>query len=492
MMNSIQKYLKFIKASFCFLYVFLGLKLSVISQNPLSEILTQWQQDTALSGATWSYKAIYVDDHSTIAQHQPKSLLVPASVMKLVSTAASLNVLGPEYRFTTEFQISGVLQKRNTFKGNISIEGSGDPSLFSGYFKETNPASCIAAILDSLRKYEIETIEGDVVTISGQTENYQISGDWNIGDLGYYYGARPSLFTCFDNKQVLTLSSDKSGNVSISQIEQPADPTRWVIDIVSNEKVSENDVDIEIVDCFDQRKIYGTLKPGTANYQVRTNIWNPELALVNYIKKALADSGIIFKSPGEKHDKNPGGDSLRFSHFVYSPSLYRLDSLINTTSQNLYAEHIYIATQNALKKSIGAGLQIQSVKDYWTNQGMPSAGIYMTDGSGMSRSNALSADAVVWLLKNMTQTLNFQSFYSGLPVLGQSGTLKEIGKKTAAAGILRAKTGSMNRVRCFAGYTFSKSGRMIAFAFMTNQFPGPMSEINKRAEAIFNALVQME
>jgi D-alanyl-D-alanine carboxypeptidase/D-alanyl-D-alanine-endopeptidase (penicillin-binding protein 4) len=492
MMISFQKYLKFITTSIYNLVAFLCLHPSVYSQNPVSEILTQWQQDSALIGANWSFKAIYTDDNRTIAEYQPKSLLVPASVMKLVSTAASLNILGPDYRFATEFRISGLLQKKNTLKGNITIKGVGDPSLFSGYFKECNPAITISAILDSLRKNEIEIIEGDVVTSSAMFDGYEVSGDWNIGDLGYYYGARPSPFTCFDNWQVITLSSDKSGNVSIVRLEQPADPTRWVIDITSNEKITENNVEIEIVNCFDQRKISGTLKPGTTNYQIRTNIWNPEIALVNYIKKALSDSGIIFKPWGEKHEKNPAVDSVSISLFVFSPALYRIDSLINTTSQNLYAEHIFITTENLLKKSYDTGIQIQSIKDYWTNLGMPAKGIFMEDGSGMSRSNALSAEALVWLLKYMTQTLNFQSFYAGLPVLGQSGTLKEIGKKTTAAGILRAKTGTMNRVRCFAGYTFSKSGRMIAFAFMTNQFTGSVGDLNKKAEALFAALVQCE
>lgn len=492
MMISFQKYLKFITTSIYALVAILCLHHSIYAQNPVSEILTQWQQDTTLSGANWSFKAIYTDDNSSLAEYQPKTLFVPASVMKLISTAASLNILGPDYRFATEFQISGILHKKNMLKGNITIKGVGDPSLFSGYFKECNPAATISAIVDSLRKHEIEIIEGNVVTSSATFNGYEVSGDWNIGDLGYYYGARPSLFTCFDNRQVITLSSDKSGNVSIAQLEQPADPTRWVIDITSNEKVTENNVEIEIVECFDQRKISGTLKPGTSNYQVRTNIWNPEIALVNYIKKALSDSGIVFKSPGERHERNSGGDSVNIALSVFSPTLYRIDSLINTTSQNLYAEHIFIATENALKKSSGSGMQIQSIKDYWTNLGMPAKGIFMEDGSGMSRSNALSAETVVWLLKNMTESVNFQSFYTGLPILGQSGTLKEIGKKTAAAGILRAKTGTMNRVRCFAGYTFSKSGRMIAFAFMTNQYTGSVGDLNKKAEALFAALVQCE
>ena len=130
---------------------------------------------------------------------------------------------------------------------------------------------------------------------------------------------------------------------------------------------------------------------------------------------------------------------------------------------------------------------VLAVKNFWSKR-INTTGMYISDGSGMSRMNAVSAYHLTSILRYMKKSKNYKSFYTSLPIAGESGTMSNIGKKTYASGRLRAKSGTMTRVKSYAGYVKSKSGKNLAFAIIVNNYNCYNSTMTKKLEKIMVAI----
>ena len=97
-------------------------------------------------------------------------------------------------------------------------------------------------------------------------------------------------------------------------------------------------------------------------------------------------------------------------------------------------------------------------------------GFYAKDGSGLSPTGSLTAQNLSDVLVAATRTQSFTDFYASIGVLGQTGTVRNIGKKTTAAGNVRAKSGSIEGTRAYAGYVTSKSGERLSFSLVAHKY----------------------
>jgi D-alanyl-D-alanine carboxypeptidase/D-alanyl-D-alanine-endopeptidase (penicillin-binding protein 4) len=127
--------------------------------------------------------------------------------------------------------------------------------------------------------------------------------------------------------------------------------------------------------------------------------------------------------------------------------------------------------------------------NYWSGK-INTTGLYISDGSGLSRNNAISASHFCNMLNFMSKSKSFQSFYETLPVAGQSGTLSSICKNQAADGRMHAKSGTMKRIKSYAGYINTKSGKQVSFALIINNFNSSSEYAVSQMEMVFNAIAQ--
>jgi len=115
------------------------------------------------------------------------------------------------------------------------------------------------------------------------------------------------------------------------------------------------------------------------------------------------------------------------------------------------------------------------------------------DGSGLSRYDYLSTDALVWLLTYLwADPAHGELFRSTLPVSGVSGTLANRLRDTPGAGRVWAKTGSMSQVRSLAGYIVTSAGEPLVFAFIVNGFRVPSAEIDAAMDRALLRLIAFE
>jgi D-alanyl-D-alanine carboxypeptidase/D-alanyl-D-alanine-endopeptidase (penicillin-binding protein 4) len=151
---------------------------------------------------------------------------------------------------------------------------------------------------------------------------------------------------------------------------------------------------------------------------------------------------------------------------------------------NLFAEHFlkHLAFQKSGLGTTKDGCKF--VMQFWKDKGLDMSGFLMNDGSGLSRFNAITASQIVSVLNYMkTKSAYSEDFYQSLPAAGD-GTLSKFSQQEFPNECLRAKSGSMTRVRSYAGYLTTISGRQLSFAIMLNNFSGSQSEAKRKIEEI--------
>ena len=152
---------------------------------------------------------------------------------------------------------------------------------------------------------------------------------------------------------------------------------------------------------------------------------------------------------------------------------------------NLFAEH-FLKQMAVEKNGVGqreAGIQI--IKEYWEEKGISAETFFMEDGSGLSHFNAVSPRFFTHLLSEMAKN---ESFVHSLPTAGD-GTLSQFSSEIFPGNTLKAKSGSMTRVRCYSGYLKSDSGKELAFSILVNHFSGSHTKL---IGAIENLLAEIK
>jgi D-alanyl-D-alanine carboxypeptidase/D-alanyl-D-alanine-endopeptidase (penicillin-binding protein 4) len=177
---------------------------------------------------------------------------------------------------------------------------------------------------------------------------------------------------------------------------------------------------------------------------------------------------------------------------TYSPKLIDIIKATNFYSINIYAEHLMsqIALVNNSEGDTEKGTQ--ATIRFWKEKNIDVSGMYISDGSGLSRFNSMTTKQLVGVLKYMYQSKHKAHFLNALPVAGQSGTMRNVGKGSAAFGKVIAKSGTLTRVKSYAGYVTTKGKNHIAFALIVNNFKCSSYQMKKKLEKIMIKLAEIK
>jgi D-alanyl-D-alanine carboxypeptidase/D-alanyl-D-alanine-endopeptidase (penicillin-binding protein 4) len=162
-------------------------------------------------------------------------------------------------------------------------------------------------------------------------------------------------------------------------------------------------------------------------------------------------------------------------------------TLTNMKSINLFAEQLVCLVGYKISGNGSTEEGLKQIEKYWAEK-FSFNGLHLTDGSGLSRSNGISAAHYCNLLKAMSLSKNHSIYFSTLPVAGKSGTISGLCKDQPGEGRIVAKSGTMSRIKSYAGYVNSKSGKKIAFAITISNFNNTSSATIEKMEKVLNAL----
>lgn len=415
--------------------------------------------------------------------------IVPASVMKLVTTATALELLGPDYRFRTILGYKGEIRNK-VLNGDIYIVGGGDPSLGSRRFS-SDQTSFLREWVRAVKAAGIDSVNGKIIADPRIFNDEPLSPFWTWEDIGNYYAAGIYGLGAFDNSFLMRLKSGDAGSRPEILSVYPEMPLlKFDNQLVSANNAKDSAYFYGIP--YDwHRRILGTMPANRSRFLIRGDIPDPPFYVAYLFRKALNENGIFVKgdpvSLPSEHDSYV--KDIEPLCITDSPVLSKIISMILEKSDNLYTE--YLLRQIAMVKSdepASARTGLQEIRDYWQKKGLDVSSLYMVDGCGLSPLNRVSASFLTDLLGYMLTKSEYSAVFKNcLPLAGVNGSVADFLKGTRLEGKIYLKSGSMQGVTCYAGF-YERNGHALAVAVMVNYLHLTGNQVRKDIEDFLLAL----
>ena len=468
-----------------------------IAQDSYKNAIQHFLKDPNLKNAGVSISIVDIETGQLLASHQPDLSLAPASSLKVVTTATALAILGADYIFKTELQYDGNIDRSGVLNGHLYIKGFGDPTLGSDQMEE---AEDLEAVMEKFRmaiqQKGIRKITGHIVGDASYFDTDVNCDTWQWNDLGNYYAAGIWGLNMHENLYYLRFRQRGSlgQKPGIGIIEPDVTGLEFYNEIRSARRGSGDNAYIYGSPYTYTRQLKGTIPVGNGLFSIKGSIPDPPKFAAAHLKENLKGIGIIAEQPSTsflelKEKGHP--DAERRTIFTYtSPPLRSIIKRANMKSVNLYCESLLKTLSKARGEEGSFGAATDLVKKYWTERGLDMKGIFLEDGSGLSSRNAVTSRFMAQLLRKVSKDTDFEAFYDSLPEAGRTGSLKNTLKGTLAEGRLRAKSGTLQRVRSYTGYARSKSGNLRSFSIIVNDFSGSGGAMRKKIEQLMLAFCQ--
>ncbi len=428
-------------------------------------------------------------------------LLTPASTMKVVTVAAAAERLGWDHRFETTLSAAGEI-RGGTIEGDLVVRGTGDPTI-----NAPGTPDLFAHWAAELRARGVSRIAGRVIgdddVLDGGRRGDDAAGlgaGWAWDDLALAFSAPAGALQRHENVVELAVSPGYSpGSPARIEIRAPrvtpgsAGGVTLINQAVTRASGAETNVRLSRRPDGGALIITGEIAVG-APPVVRTGaVSDPTLFFVQGLRTELQQAGV--QVDGEAIDIDQFDPTVKRSLRQRLRPLVRHESEPLSTiavdlmkrSQNLYAESFLQHLGAATGGTGAAGPAVAAA--VLTEWGIGGSRAIVADGSGLSRYNALSAAGLLDVLARVWRDPRHrEAFVNTLPVAGRDGTLRNRMVGSAADGMVRAKTGSMTRVRALAGYVIAPGGEPIAFAILANNYTVPSAVITRAIDAAVVAI----
>ena len=407
-----------------------------------------------------------------IDSYRADKVVPPASVMKLLTTAAALETLGPGFRFPTVLEYTGTIEN-GVLQGNLYIRGGCDPSLGfkgrTGFLDRWVKAVSAAGI----RKIDGAVI-ADMTMLDGDAQN----PNWLCEDAGNYYAPGVFALNYYGNTMNIVLKSGEPGTVASVVKTEPVVEDVYFINRIRCDKIAYDGAFVSGLPYSRERYLSGSVPSNLGTFGVKGDLPNPGLLLARHLTARLQEAGITVKRDATyEADYNPLTPPRTELYIHYSEPLSEIIKETNVNSNNLFAEAIfrYLGTRYTLPGTIHNSQDL--LRDFWRRRGVLIQNAIIKDGCGLAPQDAVSAKTFVQLLTIMANSRNKEAWMASLPVSGQSGTLKSLCPKTELEGRIHAKSGTIAGTKNFAGYIDMPNGDTWVFAILINSAPGKAKHV---------------
>jgi D-alanyl-D-alanine carboxypeptidase/D-alanyl-D-alanine-endopeptidase (penicillin-binding protein 4) len=477
------------------------LALSAPAQAPpaattLAELRQQLAAHVAQSrfdAAMWGVKIVSRDTGKTIFEHNARKLFSPASNCKLLTMAFALDRLGGDYRIKTSLYATARPGPAGVLKGDLRVYGRGDPT-FNPRRHGGDIFAALEPLVAALTNAGVRRVTGDLIGDESFIVGPPYGSGWSWDDMEYYYGAEISALTINDNTLELSVKPGKTVGAPAQLALAPA--TGYLV--LSNRTTTvTNGVrrSLQLYRPLEQNVLYvtGRLPLDDPGFTDTVTVHEPAGLFIAFFKEALARHGIKvrgrLRATGwlERLAQPPDSSQLVELGSVESPPLRELVREVQKPSQNLYTDLI-LAHIGSLERASEARTQtsenagVRALETFLERIGVRRGDVQFEEGSGLSRNNLATPDAIVTVLRFMSRHPEADAYLNALPVAGVDGTLRNRMKNTPAAGKVRAKTGMLRWATSLSGHVTTAAGEALVFSLMLNRYAAPDAEHSARAE----------
>jgi len=383
---------------------------------------------------------------------------------------AALEVLGPDYRFSTTVGATGRVKGRALI-GDLYLRGTGDPTMLAADYD---------ALAAQVAASGVRAVTGNLVADDTWFDDVRLGTGWAWDDEPFYYDAQVSALTAapdtdFDAGSVIVrVSAATAGAPAVVETIPPTGHVRIVSTAVTGAPGSASTVNVDREHGTNTITVSGSVPAGASPVQEWMAVWDPTGYAASLLRAALAAHGVVVFGHTTRGVTPQGARTLAERR---SMPLSELLVPFLKLSNNLHAEILMKAMGRATANAGTWSAGMAAVRGVLPRFGIDPARLSLLDGSGLSRMDQISPDQLAALLVAARSRPWFDVWYAALPVAGQpdrlvGGTLRSRMRNTPAAGNVHAKTGSLTGVSSLSGYVTAADGRPLVFAMVTNNSVG--------------------
>lgn len=453
-----------------FLLVATSLGLPAQNTKPLSDAVERLCRDKDMQHASLAVSVHDVDNGNAVYSYDAYRSLVPGSLVKLFTTAAGFDMLGSAFRFTTTIAYNGNIDGKGVLHGNVYVIGGGDPLLGSYRFRQTQPDSVFAAWHKALMAIGIKGISGRICYNASIFDQQQLPDTWTWGDIGNYYGTGATGLNFHENLFFISFNAgSKLGYpAGIASTTPPSLDVNLQTEVMTGVAGSGDQVIVYGEPNSTVRVCRGTVPLGKKNFGVRASLPRPAHTCAVLFATYLRRHGLNVSSNVEEVFAKPNDlkEVLRYMSNTY----YVVAQYTNLTSNNTYAESIYkyLGYQRYGIGSYDNGAKATAT--FFSQLGLPTDGVHLVDGSGLSRENVCTADFITRFLAQVSKKEIYRDFLQTLGEPGKSGTVHGLKINMPQGVAMHVKSGTMTQVRCYAGYVTTVGGKTYSFSILCNAY----------------------
>lgn len=435
-------------------------------QGSLRERLDRLFSAPALRGLRMSLRVVSVDSGRVLYSYHADDALIPASNVKLATTAAALHYLGPEYRFKTVVAATGSIDAEGVLRGDLVVVGGGDPGI-SGRFFGGEATAVFARWAEELRRRGLRVVAGDLIGDDRFFDRQYRHPTWPRGQEAYWYEAPVGALSLNDNCVDFTLIPTTPGKPARLRLNPPTDYLRFRNRCLTRRGRSAPKVLFRRALGSREVVIEGTIPSRVAAVTNHVTVDEPGEYFLAVLAQVLRSRGIQVRGRPRLVEPDEVFTSLT-TLVEHRSGLADAVRVANERSQNFYAEQILktLGREVLGEGSFAAG--VEAVTAFLRRAGLDPRGFHLVDGSGLSRENRLSArcltDLLVWMARSPLSDLYLES----LAEAGREGSLRARLREPPYRGKVLGKTGTLAGVRALSGYVRSRRGELLAFSFLMN------------------------
>jgi D-alanyl-D-alanine carboxypeptidase/D-alanyl-D-alanine-endopeptidase (penicillin-binding protein 4) len=434
------------------------------------------------TGATAAVRVIELPSRRELYARDADRPVLPASNMKLVTTAMALDRFGPEHRFQTTLAMSG---------DDLHLIGGGDPGLGDpsiASWSKRKPTDDFAPLAQALIDRGLTRIKGNLYYDDRALDEQWTHPSWSKSFREFWYAAPVSGLNFNDNCIDVTVHPTEPGKPAQFEVMPPTARVRIVNNCVTDDKQTaairrgDGPTDYVLSGACKEKATLAS-KPVDDPGAFTADAFRTYLA-----SRGVTIDGSILRAPAQRPAKL---DTLATRGTAMSDIVKR----VNKSSQNFMAEALDKLCGEAARRESGGDASGTSweageraAKAFLTRIGVDPAPLRLVDGSGLSRENRVTARLLTDLLAAMSRHPHAKAFHDSLPIAGVDGSLRK--RLSDVKGRVQAKTGTIGGVRTLSGYAQTADGRTVAFSILCNDITADEEAFMKKIDAAAQAIVE--
>ncbi|MDQ3142553.1 MAG: D-alanyl-D-alanine carboxypeptidase/D-alanyl-D-alanine-endopeptidase [Bacteroidota bacterium] len=484
--------------NFFYIPIIVLLSISGYSQNKkisanIQSAISKFTDENYLKTSSIGISIIDMRNGQLVGQFNSNKSLIPASSQKILSSAAILDVLGKDFRYQTNFYLSGRFLEDSSFYGRLLIKPSGDPSFCSPY---QSGAMLYKDLTDSLStlflNLGIRSFKGEVIVDESLVTDIPENPEWLWYDLGNYYGAGSFNLNFLENSISVDIKQGlKPGaTCEIVKVEPDFLKPYFISRVVSSAENIKEELFVLGTTQEVNRTVHGHIKCcGNDTHTIRASLPNPSATFIRVLKNEWMNHNIQMLD-------TVVSDSSNFSSILFQYQSVPLEKLCDRAlkkSVNMYCESFLHSFGLKMVGNTNRKKSIEALEKYWEKQGLEPNGFKLEDGSGLSPKNSLSSKHLATALYLIVKKIKLKNFHTLLVDPNSQGVLAGyMLKHPNTVGRLQLKSGGMEGVLSYSGYIMFQGQEQFAISLIINHYDGNLVVIRKKIAQFFSELCEIK